>query len=159
MLGPDLLGVTRKRDPAWLARWIAEPDKVLAEGDAKLKDVKIATSVDSEDLSWFVDRDMIIQALLNLVMNAIEASAAGQTVKLSASEANDSLIFRVTDEGAGVPENSEKLFSLFETTKENGTGLGLPLVRKVAQLHGGSASISRRSVGGSEASMWFPQRG
>ena len=133
--------------------------KVLAEGDARLKDVTMETSVESEDLSWLVDRDMIIQALLNLVMNAIEASAPGQTVRLSASEANGNLTFRVTDEGAGVPENSEKLFSLFETTKESGTGLGLPLVRKVAQLHGGSASISRRSVGGSEASMWFPQRG
>jgi two-component system nitrogen regulation sensor histidine kinase NtrY len=78
---------------------------------------------------------------------------------LSATKENGYLIFHVTDEGAGVPENSEKLFSLFETTKESGTGLGLPLVRKVAQLHGGNAAIKRGSTIGSEASMWIPQRG
>jgi len=143
----------------WEIGNILEHVKVLADGDARLKDVKMEADIVPEDLSWLVDRDMLIQALLNLVMNAIEASDAGQTVKLSASEENGNLIFRVTDEGAGVPENSEKLFSLFETTKESGTGLGLPLVRKVAQLHGGSAAIHQSTERGSEASMWIPRRG
>jgi PAS domain S-box-containing protein len=143
----------------WEVGHILNHVKVLAEGDARLKDVKMETEVVPEDLIWLVDRDMIIQALLNLVMNSLEASATGQTVKLSATTQNGSLIFRVTDEGAGVPEDSEKLFSLFETTKESGTGLGLPLVRKVAQLHGGSASIKKSPTKGSEASMWIPQRG
>jgi two-component system sensor histidine kinase HydH len=143
----------------WEIGNILEHVKVLAEGDANLKKVKMETDVEPEELSSIVDRDMIIQALLNLVMNAIEASAAGQTVNLSATVFNGNLNFSVTDEGAGVPEDSEKLFSLFETTKESGTGLGLPLVRKVAQLHGGSASINRNPVRGSVASMWIPQRG
>jgi len=133
--------------------------KVLAEGDARLKDVKIEVEVAPEDLTWLVDRDMIIQALLNLVMNGLEASAQGQTVKLSATAQGGILTFHVSDEGAGVPENSEKLFSLFETTKESGTGLGLPLVRKVAQLHGGNAGINRGPTAGAQASMWIPQRG
>ena len=143
----------------WEIGNILEHVKVLAEGDARLKDVKMETDVEPKDLSWLVDRDMIIQALLNLVMNGLEASAEGQTVKLSAAAENSSLIFRVTDEGIGVPEHSEKLFSLFETTKESGTGLGLPLVRKVAKLHGGSAAINRSPVKGSEAVMWIRQRG
>jgi two-component system sensor histidine kinase HydH len=143
----------------WEIGDILEHVKVLAEGDARLKDVKMETDVEPKDLSWLVDRDMIIQALLNLVMNGLEASAEGQTVKLSAAAENSSLIFRVTDEGTGVPEHSEKLFSLFETTKESGTGLGLPLVRKVAKLHGGSAVINRSPVKGSEAVMWIRQRG
>jgi PAS domain S-box-containing protein len=143
----------------WEIGDILEHVKVLAEGDARLKDVKMETDVEPKDLSWLVDRDMIIQALLNLVMNGLEASAEGQTVKLSAAAENSSLIFRVTDEGTGVPEHSEKLFSLFETTKESGTGLGLPLVRKVAKLHGGSAAINRSPVKGSEAVMWIRQRG
>jgi PAS domain S-box-containing protein len=152
-----------RQETLHLGEWeignILEHVKVLAEGDARLKKVKMEADIVPEDLSWLVDRDMLIQALLNLVMNAIEASAPSQTVKLSALEENGILIFRVTDEGAGVPEESEKLFSLFETTKESGTGLGLPLVRKVAQLHGGSATIKRSPGRGSEASMWIPQRG
>ena len=143
----------------WEIGNILEHVKVLAEGDAKLKNVKLEVEAVSRDLNWFVDRDMIIQALLNLAMNAIEASTAGQTVKLSAEAKDDNLIVRVTDEGAGVPDDSEKLFSLFETTKDNGTGLGLPLVRKVAQLHGGSATIHRNAGRGSEATMWLTKRG
>jgi len=143
----------------WEIGNILEHVKVLAEGDARLKGVNMKTDVSPKDLNWLVDRDMIIQALLNLVMNGLEASSEGQTVRLSATEEDDILFFRVTDEGLGVPRDSEKLFSLFETTKESGTGLGLPLVRKVAQLHGGSASISRGSEGGSVASMWIPLRG
>jgi two-component system sensor histidine kinase HydH len=141
---------------------ILEHVKVLADGDARLNNIEMEIETAPEGLSclsWSLDRDMIIQALLNLVMNAMEASSAGQKVKLSAAVEGDNLFFRVTDEGAGVPENSEKLFSLFETTKENGTGLGLPLVRKVAQLHGGNASIRRVTIKGSEASMWLAQRG
>lgn len=143
----------------WEIGNILEHVKVLAEGDAKLKNVKLEAEAVPKDLHWFIDRDMLIQALLNLVMNAIEASTAGQTVRLSATAEDGSLTFRVTDEGAGVPEDSERLFSLFETTKESGTGLGLPLVRKVAQLHGGSAAIHRGTGRGSEATMWLPKRG
>lgn len=157
-----LLSYARQEDlhlKEWEIDNILEHVKILAEGDARLKEVKIETDISSKDLSWLVDRDMIIQALLNLIMNAIEASAAGQTVRLSATVENANLMFRITDNGAGVPQNNEKLFSLFETSKENGTGLGLPLVRKVAQLHGGSASIKPDPVKGSVASMWIPQRG
>jgi len=143
----------------WEIDNILEHVAVLAEGDARLKNVIITSEVTPEDLSWQVDRDMVIQALLNLVINAIDASATGQTVKLSAAAEDDNLIFRVADEGAGVPEDSEKLFSLFETTKVSGTGLGLPLVRKVAQLHGGSAAIHKSTGRGSEAAMWIPNRG
>ncbi len=143
----------------WEIENILEHVAVLAEGDARLKNVIITSEVTPEDLSWQVDRDMVIQALLNLVINAIDASATGQTVKLSAAAEDDNLIFRVADEGAGVPEDSEKLFSLFETTKVSGTGLGLPLVRKVAQLHGGSAAIHKNAGRGSEAAMWIPNRG
>lgn len=132
---------------------------VLAEGDARLRNVTVASAGVIGDLTWDLDRDMVIQALLNLVMNAIEASSAGQTVTLSADVEDQNLVFKIGDEGAGVPEDSERLFSLFETTKKGGTGLGLPLVRKVAQLHGGGASLARKPGGGSEASLWIPQGG
>ncbi len=157
-----LLSYARQED-LHLKQWeiwnILQHITVLAKGDARLKNVELKVHVAPKELTWSMDRDMVIQALLNLVMNAIEASSTGQAVTLAAEKAEEGLVLRVVDEGAGVPEDSEKLFSLFETTKESGTGLGLPLVRKVAQLHGGSATIHRITGGGSEARIIIPQRG
>ncbi len=143
----------------WKIANILEHVKVLAEGDARLKDIRMEVEVTPTDLSWDLDRDMTIQALLNLTMNAIEASPAGKEVLLSAAVKDNTIVLNITDEGAGVPEDSDRLFTLFESTKVSGTGLGLPLVRKVAQLHGGGASISRGPVKGSIASIWIPHRG
>ena len=157
-----LLSFARQED-LHLKQWevwnILQHITVLAEGDARLKNVELKVHVAPKELTWSLDRDMVIQALLNLVMNAIEASSTGQVVTLAAEKVEESLVLRVIDEGAGVQEDSEKLFSLFETTKESGTGLGLPLVRKVAQLHGGFATIHRVTGGGSEAKIIIPQRG
>jgi len=132
---------------------------VLAEGDARIRDVELKVELNPAAIQWPLDRDLVIQAILNLLINSIEASSAGQTVLVTAEAAQDGLWLRVVDKGAGVPEDSEKLFSLLETTKESGTGLGLPLVRKVAQLHGGSADIRRREEGGSVAVIFLPGRG
>jgi two-component system sensor histidine kinase HydH len=140
----------------WEIGNILEHVKVLAEGDAKLKGVALEVQIAPTDLTWTFDRDMLIQALLNLVMNAIEASGAGQTVKLCAVEEYENLVIRVIDQGSGVPEGSEKLFSLFETTKEGGTGLGLPLVRKVARSHGGEADLKSNPGKGSVAIIRIP---
>jgi two-component system sensor histidine kinase HydH len=137
---------------------ILEHVKVLAAGDARLKNIKLQTDVVPQDLSWLVDRDMVIQALLNLVINAIEASRSGQTVQLSAQVKEETLLLTVDDQGVEIPADSEKLFALFETTKESGTGLGLPLVRKVAQLHGGRATLSPNQGGGTRAAIEIPRR-
>jgi signal transduction histidine kinase len=105
------------------------------------------------------DRDMIIQALLNLVMNALEASEYGQTVLLGARVKGNSLQFTVTDQGPGInEEEADRLFTLFYTTRDRGTGLGLSLVRKTADLHGGSARISRAGPdGGTMAVLELPR--
>jgi two-component system sensor histidine kinase HydH len=155
-----LLSYARQEKPElkeWEINYILEHVKVLAEGDAKLKEVTLKTDIPLGDAPWPMDRDMIIQALLNLVMNAIEASIAGQTVTLSAKVNGDVLALTVDDEGSSVPDDNERLFALFETTKESGTGLGLPIVRKVAQLHGGTVEL-RPSPSGTTAIMEIPHK-
>jgi two-component system sensor histidine kinase HydH len=84
------------------------------------------------------DRQRLEQALLNLVVNAVEATAAGGRVDVRACKGPLGLRIEVQDGGPGIaPEARERMFDLFFTTKPAGTGLGLAIVRKIVEEHGG----------------------
>jgi signal transduction histidine kinase len=83
--------------------------------------------------------DRLQQAVLNLVLNAIQAMPHGGRVALQATEADGLVRVSVTDTGPGLPQDlAEQLFDTRVTTKPGGSGLGLPLVRMIAEAHGGS---------------------
>jgi signal transduction histidine kinase len=108
-------------------------------------------------LSIECDPEQMTQVLLNLVINATEASEAGATVTLSADETEDTVRIRVTDEGCGVrPEDIDKLFNPFFTTKESGTGLGLPVAHQIVGQMGGMLTAHRNPSGGMTFSIEFP---
>ncbi|MEZ0227723.1 MAG: nitrogen regulation protein NR(II) [Planctomycetota bacterium] len=97
-----------------------------------------------------VDPRALKQAVLNLLLNALEASPRGGkiTARLSADLARGMIRLDVSDEGPGVPpEARAHLFEPFYTTKEGGTGLGLALARRVAVEHGGSLALSDSARG------------
>lgn len=156
-----LLSYTRVESPEpaqWPVSEVLEHVRTLAVSDGDARGVTIELEPVEDDLVWGFDRDMIIQALLNLVMNALEASSKGQVVRLEARTMENRLQFIVTDQGFGMDEKeTDKLFTLFYTTRDRGTGLGLPLVRKTAELHGGSARVSSAgSHGGTMAILELP---
>lgn len=90
------------------------------------------------------DRDKLRRVLDNLVKNALEAIDCGPgTVSIaSAALSADKVYITVADTGPGVPEDVD-VFRLFETTKPNGTGLGLPIVRQIVVAHGGGIDFAR----------------
>ena len=97
------------------------------------------------------------QVLLNLVINAIEASPDGAAVTLSAQAEEGRVVIRVVDEGSGVaPEHIEKLFDPFFTTKESGTGLGLPVAHQIVSQMGGHLSARRNGDRGMTFSVALP---
>src|SRR5205814_4749780 len=78
------------------------------------------------------DPEQLEQVLLNLMINAIEASPNGETVKIFAEAERGTVVIKVIDQGHGVPAaNIDRLFDPFFTTKEHGTGLGLPLAHQI----------------------------
>ncbi len=97
------------------------------------------------------DRDMLRQALFNLVQNAIEASPEGGEIELRLISGHDGRCqLRVADQGPGVPEDDQpKLFTPYFTTREGGTGLGLAIVRRIAAAHGWQVGYQQRGGGGS----------
>ncbi len=103
------------------------------------------------------DPEQLRQVLLNLVINAVEASSEGTTVVLSAAIEHDSIVLRVIDEGSGVtPEDIDKLFDPFFTTKETGTGLGLPVAHQIIGQMGGNLSARRNPERGMTFSVVLP---
>jgi signal transduction histidine kinase len=105
------------------------------------------------------DPDQLRQVLLNLLINAIEASPDGGTVTLAANSEAGKITIRVVDEGAGVaPEDVEKLFDPFFTTKESGTGLGLSVAHQIVNQMGGQLTARRNSDRGMTFSVILPVR-
>jgi signal transduction histidine kinase len=93
------------------------------------------------------DASRLKQALVNLVLNAIQASPAGTTVTVATRNVADAagravVEVAIRDEGPGIPEEDrESIFQPFFTTKDNGTGLGLPVTRQIVADHGGSILV------------------
>jgi signal transduction histidine kinase len=86
-------------------------------------------------------RDWLVQAVLNLVLNAIDATAHGGHIRIRAEAEMGQVRVEVEDDGAGIDSaHLEKLFRPYFTTKPNGTGLGLFVTQKLVQEHGGSVT-------------------
>jgi signal transduction histidine kinase len=106
--------------------------------------------------AWF-DGFQLKQAILNLVLNALRATPTGGHVTVRTMEDEGRLVVAVVDDGEGMsPEVRENALTPFFTTREEGTGLGLPLVRRIAEQHGGSVEISSAPGQGTTVTMVFP---
>ncbi len=100
------------------------------------------------------------QALINLLTNAIEASPAGETVKVSCYQKGRRLIIDVIDRGGGIQANKrEEIFSPFFTTKEDGTGLGLPIAKKIVEAHNGYLEVLENREKGVIFRVMLPYEG
>lgn len=95
-----------------------------------------------------LDPDQMLEALVGLVRNAIEASNGRGGVRVSAAREGSRLRFEVVDEGPGLPEEDvERIFDPFFSTKASGVGLGLALCRQIARRHGGELTAAPAPVG------------
>ena len=105
------------------------------------------------------DRGQLQQALVNLLLNAIQASPADSTVRLSAHTQDGHLILKVCDEGTGISENTlDNIFDPFFTTKPEGegSGLGLSISLGIVERHQGQLDISNNPQRGVTASLTLP---
>jgi signal transduction histidine kinase len=106
-----------------------------------------------------LDKDQVHRALANLLSNAQEAIQKAGAVEISTRAAGGRVRVVVSDDGVGIPEeNRERIFEEFFTTKPAGTGLGMGIVKKIAEMHGGTLSLTSRPGGGTAAELSFPAR-
>ena len=105
------------------------------------------------------DRLRLEQAVLNLCVNAVEAMPDGGRLSVTTRAQGDTVALDVADTGEGIPrENLERIMKPFFSTKPHGTGLGLPLVARVVQTHGGKVSVQSEPGRGTTFRVELPLR-
>jgi signal transduction histidine kinase len=104
------------------------------------------------------DTELIAQATRNLVHNAIQAMPAGGTLTIASRRAASSGVeIRVTDQGVGIPpENLDKIFRLYFTTKAGGSGIGLAMVYRIVQMHDGRIDVESIAGKGTTVVLTLP---
>jgi len=114
----------------------------LVEVDAASYNINIVLSLAENLPSIYVDRDKVNQVVLNLFLNAIQAMPEGGVLSVQTKGEGATIVIVVKDSGMGIsPENLQRVFDPYFTTKKNGTGLGLALSSKIIEEHGGSIKI------------------
>jgi len=105
-----------------------------------------------------IDPKAIKQAVLNLMLNAVQAMSGGGELLLSATPSdNGKAVIDVIDTGPGIPpEALDKIFQADYSTKKGGTGLGLPMARRIAEEHGGALTVHSEPGKGSDFSLTVP---
>jgi PAS domain S-box-containing protein len=121
---------------------LCETIATLLDGDARTNSVALETSIEA-DVFARVDIERLKQVLINLVRNAVEAAGEDGRVELRCKRIAQSVVLEIADSGPGVPENMD-IFEPFATSKESGTGLGLPIVHRIVTDHQGMIEVSRQ---------------
>jgi len=115
----------------------------LARPQADASNIRVAVEQSAGGVEVRMDRDLMKQALLNIVFNAIEAMPNGGELRFQASADEDNAEIRISDTGEGIPpELREKIFRLYFTTKAGGSGIGLAMTFRIVQLHDGTIDFT-----------------
>jgi signal transduction histidine kinase len=131
---------------------------------ARRRGITLSASVPADLPKLLADPDQLQQVLINVLMNAFDATPAGGRVDLTADrqqrEDRPGVIVHVHDTGPGIPaEHLPRVFEQFFTTKPpgQGTGLGLAICRDIVKEHGGAIWIDSPAEGGTTVDIWLPE--
>jgi PAS domain S-box-containing protein len=123
-------------------RRLLEDGAALAGPDAGRHGVTVTCQLPSKPLMVKVDTDFIKQAILNVVLNGVQAMPNGGKLTVSARREDDMVVTEIRDQGNGIPADAQdKIFELYFTTKKEGTGIGLAQTYQILQWHYGSVDF------------------
>lgn len=126
----------------------------MAEQEASRAKVKIERRFASNMRNVNIDKNQFKQALHNIVLNAIHASSEGSKVVVRTWARRNTAFVSVKDSGSGMsPEQLEKAFDLYFTTKKNGSGIGLPISKKLIEANGGQLKVDSKPEKGTQVSI------
>ncbi len=157
----DLLSFTAHRQPQWQAFVVGDLVHEVCESlkpqlEAQLIDVDIDVPPNT---LLTADREMFRRAVLNLVLNAIDAMPGGGTLVITSYDSARGFELEVADSGPGLSDEVQRrAFEPFYSTKQNGTGLGLAIVYHVAEAHGGTVTAMNCPEGGAAFTIKLPRR-
>jgi len=115
--------------------------------------------IEGADVSASVDSELIRATILNLVLNAVQAMAGPGRISVKLGQSGNFATIEVRDNGPGIPVDiRNQVFEPFFTTKARGGGLGLPIAKRTAELHGGSLALECPDGGGTVVTIKLPLR-
>jgi signal transduction histidine kinase len=134
---------------------LLEDITLLVSQECEQAGIKFVTQNGSGPLSIQADRDLLKQAVLNLIVNAQEAvkskPVGNRRITLDAVREGGQVVIRVRDTGSGVgPEEAKNIFKLFYSSKRGGSGLGLPIAQRIVESHGGKIEWKNLDQEGAE---------
>lgn len=154
----DLLDYSRKLNLACVE---TSPKDIIRNA---LHVAKVPDNIKVQDLSQtqpaiYVDPDRMKRVFINLIENAIDAMPGGGTLTISTSESNGHLGIAVSDTGTGISkEIMDNLWKPLQTTKAKGMGLGLPIVKRIVDAHGGDVSVETKFREGTTFTIRLPMK-
>jgi signal transduction histidine kinase len=136
---------------------LADEVASLVRPAADAQRVRVQVEIPPHEAAIQGDRDLLKQALLNVVGNGVEAMKDGGLLHIAVREDHGDWLISVKDDGAGIPpEIRDKVYKLYFTTKGKGSGIGLAMTFRVVQLHGGTIEFTSEPGNGTEFRMHFP---
>jgi signal transduction histidine kinase len=125
---------------------------------AQLSRVQLRLKPAAKEVVVNADERLVKQALLNLMLNGLQATSGGGELILSVSENDGEAVVDVMDTGSGIdPEVISRIFDAYYSTKKSGTGLGLAMTRRIAEEHGGRVSVTSEPGKGSVFALHLPK--
>ena len=129
---------------------------LLASPDAAREGVEIQTQLADEQLLVSADADLIKQALLNVVLNGVQAMTCG-VLKIRMRRDETAASIEVEDQGGGIPSDiRDRVFNLYFTTKSTGSGIGLATTYRILQLHNGAIDFVTEMGRGTIFRLFLP---
>jgi signal transduction histidine kinase len=156
----DFLNYARPKEPKRVAcrvEDIIEKNLAFLEAQLKEKGCGVERHIDRRLPAILADADMLYQAFLNILINAMQAMPDGGRLKVIIEMGNRQALIHFDDNGTGIPEEiKENIWNPFFTTKEMGTGLGLGIVKNIVESHDGKVWIGNRPKGGTRVTVALP---
>ena len=130
---------------------------VLLKNEIQNRHIDVELDCPRELPKTRVDRNQIKQVLFNLIKNAFQAMPDRGALRIVLSSSDDQIRISIQDTGGGIrPEDLGRIFEAYHTTKPDGTGLGLMIVQRIVQEHGGSIAVSSKVGEGTDFSILLP---
>jgi len=151
----DLQDYARPITPEYEALSVGKLINDVLESIPHAESVRIATDI--PDLQMMADPHLMHRVFANLILNALQAMPEGGTLTIIVSAFDHGVAINVHDTGVGIPEEmKDKLFSPLITGKAKGTGLGLAVVKRIVDAHGGTIAFESEAGKGTTFTVRLP---
>lgn len=156
----EFLDFARPQIPRFLpvrVETILEKNLSFLEPELTRQAISVEKDFRAESPTMLVDQDLLYRAFLNILLNAVQAMGEGGTIRVTVRHESEGVEIEIRDSGSGLSQETQgKAFQPFFTTKEKGSGLGLPIVKNIIEAHKGTIKMVNSEKGGASVLITLP---